>query len=157
MQQKLSLFVYTLIFSCITLLSCTQSSSEPTEEMILEEFTEVFYEFYETYKASDIAFVDYYAEDVISMDNTGEVEVGSEDYRAIYAELFEERTISKLDYTAPEIIFSRDMMFTYNDYDEEFTDNETGEITGVKGTWIAVWKKIDGEWKVVMNTYHLKE
>lgn len=142
----------------IGLSGCIQIKTErATDEQVLEEFTDVFYEFYETYKASDIAFVDYYAEDVISMDNSGEVVIGSQDYRADWTQRFSEMKISKLDYTAPEIIFSRDMMTTYNDYDEEFTDLETGEVSGVKGTWIAVWKKLDGKWKVVMNTYHLKD
>lgn len=157
MQTIRSYFLCGFLFLFLFTSSKTFAQEVQTDEEILEEFTEVFYEFYEIYKSSDIAFVDYYSEDVQSMDNTGEVVVGSADYKDIWAKNFSEMKITKLDYTAPEILFSRDMMVTYNDYDEEFTDHKSGEVTGVRGTWLAVWKKVDGDWKVVMNTFHLKE
>lgn len=157
MVQKIAAHIGILIF-LIFLGSCENSgSSSPTEQEILADFTEQFYEFYETYKNGDISFVDYYAEDVLSMNNKGEVEKGSASYRQIWAENLEKLKIDKLDYTAPEIIFSKDMILTYNDYDERFIDLENGDSTEVRGTWIAVWKKFDTEWKVVMNTFHLKD
>ena len=148
---------FSLITICIYFAGCIgQAEEAKSDEELINEFTVHFNEFYETYGDGDIAFVDYYAEDVISMDNSGKVTVGSEEYRDIWSENFKRVRIDKLEYTEPEIIFSRDMIFTYNNYDERFIYIETGDTTEVKGTWIAVWKPVKSEWKVVMNTYHTR-
>lgn len=138
-------------------IACNNESRDiQTEEQIINEFTKEFYKFYDTYGEGDISFVDYYAENVVTMDNTGEIMTGSEKYREIWSENFKVIKIDKLDYTKPEIIYSRDMILTYNNYDERFIHLETGDTTEVRGTWIAVWKKREGNWKVVMNTFHLE-
>lgn len=143
--------LFTLCFAC-----SYESGDTQTEEQIIYEFTKEFYKFYDTYGEGDISFVDYYAEDVITMDNTGKIMTGSEKYREIWSDNFKKIKIDKLDYTKPEIIYSRDMIVTYNNYDERFIHLETGDTTEVKGTWIAVWKKKEGNWEVVMNTFHLE-
>lgn len=150
------LLKFTLLFAALLFFTnCSKETKDhKSEEEILEEFTEQFYEFYDTYGDGDISFVDYYSDDVISMDNTGEVTIGNENYREIWTENFKRVRIDKLDYTDPEIIFSREMIFTYNKYDERFIYTESGDTTEVRGTWLAVWKPINDEWKVVMNTFH---
>lgn len=147
-----------ITFICLSLATC---SSEPINDSLSESeketFTEMFYDFYDTYGAGDISFVDYFAEDVITMDNRGETTVGSENYRDVWTENFKIIAIERLDYTDPEIIFGRDLIVTYNDYDEQFLYLESGETRDVRGTWIAVWEKRGDDWKIAMNTFHLKD
>ncbi len=151
---------YQVLFAACTLLflnltACnTHTPSQASDEEIKAEFEEVFHTFYEVYGSSDPDFVDYYAEDFINMDNSGNVERGAEQYKKVWEDNFSTTVIDTISYTGPEIIFSRDMIFTYNDYWERFKNRETGETREVSGTWMAVWKPIDGEWKVVMTTYH---
>ncbi|WP_421774776.1 YybH family protein [Gracilimonas sp.] len=149
---------YLLLFTSCTILTLTLTScstdSQKSDQEIRAEFEEVFHTFYEVYGSSDPDFVDYYAEDFINMDNTGNVERGAANYKKVWEANFSTHVIDSLSYTDPEIIFSRDMIFTYNDYWERFKNRETGESRDVSGTWMAVWKPIDGEWKVVMTTYH---
>lgn len=152
---KLSLTLSTILF---LFNACNQTHDDTvSDEEVLSEFTDMFYEFYDTYGSGDIAFVDYYADDVITMDTEGEITSGNDSYREIWTENFKRVKIDKLEYTDPEIIYSRDMIVTYNNYDERFVFFETGDTTEVQGTWIAVWQKRDGDWKITMNTYHQKE
>ncbi len=137
----------------LLMLNCGSPTKQSDEE-IRREFEEHFHTFYEVYGSSNADFVDYYAEDFINMDNTGAVERGAANYKQIWEENFKEMIIDSLQYDDPEIIYSRDMILTYNDYWERFRNRETGETRDVSGTWIAVWKPVDGEWKVVMTTYH---
>lgn len=130
------------------------SATKQTDEAIQIEFEETFHTFYDIYGSSNADFVDYYAVDFINIDNTGKVTRGAESYKKTWEENFQQNVIDSLHYSDPEIVFSRDMIFTYNDYWERFKNKETGETRDVSGTWMAVWKPMDGTWKVVLTTYH---
>jgi len=138
----------------MVILSCFPKSNE---EKIKEGFVEQFNEFYNLYGSNSTEFVDYYAEDVITMDDKGEVTVGREAYRESWAGVLERFEIELLEFTPPEILFSPDQIVSYNDYDEYFISKETGDSIRGRGTWIAVWQREGNKWRVKMNTYHLKE
>lgn len=141
-----------------TLHACqSDTGNGPSDAEIIEDFKTHFFTFYETYADMNPDFVDYYAKDVINMDNKGEVMIGSETYRDVWTETFQKYEIDLLDYTDPEIIYSREQIVTYNDYDELFISMETRDTVRVRGTWIAVWKPVDDKWLVTMNTFHIKD
>lgn len=153
--MKYRILLPILAFLLVNLSSCTSDiSDQQTDEEIKAEFEETFHTFYDIYGSSNADFVDYYADDFINMDNTGKVTRGATSYKKTWEENFQQNVIDSLQYTDPEIVFSRDMIFTYNDYWERFKNRETGETRDVSGTWMAVWKPMDGTWKVVLTTYH---
>lgn len=153
--MKYHLLLSFLTIPVLFISNCnTDSITKQTDEAIQAEFEQTFHTFYEVYGSSNADFVDYYADDFINMDNSGNVERGAATYKKTWEENFKQNVIDSLHYTDPEIIFSRDMIYTYNDYWERFKNKETGEIREVSGTWMAVWKPINGTWKVVLTTYH---
>jgi ketosteroid isomerase-like protein len=138
----------------LVFISC---SPKHDEEKIKEDFVVQFNEFYKLYGSNSTEFVDYYAEDVITMDDKGKVTVGREEYRESWAGVLARYEIDLLEFTAPEILFSPGQIVSYNDYDEYFISKETGDSIRGRGTWIAVWQRKGNKWRVKMNTYHLKE
>lgn len=142
----------------VAVAACTGGAEQPapTDEALRAGFNETFTQFYETYARADIGFVDYYTDDVITIDDAGEVTMGSAMYREAWTENFQQYTIDLLEYTKPQIVFSRDQIVSYNDYDELFISNETGDTTRVRGTWIGVWERTGDVWRVRLNTFHIK-
>ncbi len=82
------------------------TSTQQSDEEIRAEFEEIFHTFYEVYGSSNADFVDYYADDFINMDNSGNVERGAATYKKTWDENFKQNVIDSLHYTDPEIIFS---------------------------------------------------
>lgn len=146
-----------IILITMSLISCAGIEKEQmSKEDVIAEFKEDFNNFYEIYANADPAFIDYYTDDVITMNTNGEITVGNETYREIWVENFKNYEIDLLEYTDPGIVYSEDQIVSYNDYDELFISKETGDTRRVQGTWIGVWQKQGDKWMVKMNTFHLK-
>ena len=146
-----------IVISVTILISCQQQSNEPpSQEEVITEFKKQFNQFYETYAAADISFVDAFTEDAISMDTNGELMTGRDAYRDAMVQMFSTYEIDLLNYTDPGIVYSADQIVSYNDYEELFIHKESGDTTHVHGTWLGIWQKENGEWKVKMNTFHTK-
>ncbi|MFN2394229.1 MAG: hypothetical protein ABR597_00930 [Bacteroidales bacterium] len=103
-----NLIPFALIF---VLIGCS-NPAEPSKEDIIAEFMLDFTEFYETYAQADIGFIDYYADDVITMDTQGEIITGNEMYREAWAENFKNYEINLLEYTEPGIVYSENQIVT---------------------------------------------
>lgn len=147
-----------ILSASILLSSCLKTEqSQSNEEEVIADFLIRFNQFYETYARADIDFIDYYTHDVVTIDTNGKITKGSEVYRDAWTENFRNYEIDLLEYTKPGIVFSQDQIVTYNDYDELFIHKETRDTTRVQGTWIGVWQKIDNQWMVKMNTFHIRD
>ena len=150
-------FIFILLVATI-LISCQQQSFDhPPLEEVITEFKEQFNQFYETYAAADIAFVDAFTEDAISMDTNGELMRGRDAYREAMIQMIDTYDIDLLNYTEPGIVYSPEQIVSYNDYEELFIHKETGDTTHVHGTWLGIWQKENDDWKVKMSTFHTKD
>jgi len=139
------------------LISCQQPNDSPSQEEVITEFKEQFNQFYETYAAADISFVDAFTEDAISMDTNGELMTGRDAYREAMIGMFDTYDIDLLNYTEPGIIYSPNQIVSYNDYEELFIHKESGDTTHVHGTWLGIWQKENEDWKVKLSTFHTKD
>ena len=151
MSTKISLFLL-----CIALISCSRdqqynSASDKKEVIAAVE------DFYSKYENEDIAFVDYYRDDVIRMGTDGNVSVGNESFRKKWEERIENDTFELISYSKPKILYGKEQSVSYNTFDEIFIDPETQDTTRATGTWIGIWQKqSSGEWKIRMSTWHSK-
>lgn len=148
----LSLFVFFALNSCVE-----KKQPQVNKDEVIESFLKDFNLFYNTYAKADIGFIDYYTDDVKTIDTNGNLTEGSEAYREVWTKNFEKYDIDLLEYTQPGIVFSYDQIVSYNDYNELFINKETGDTIRVEGTWIGVWQKVDEQWKVKLNTFHIRE
>lgn len=147
------------IILCATIfVSCQQQANDPpSQQETITEFKKQFNQFYETYAASDISFVDSFTEDAISINTNGDLMTGRDTYQEAMNRMFDTYEIDLLNYTEPGIIFSPEQIVSYNDYEELFIHKESGDTTRVHGTWLGIWQKDNNDWKVKMSTYHIKD
>ena len=147
-----------IVFCAAILITCQQQTNDlRSQEEVITEFKEQFNQFYETYAAADIAFVDAFTEDAISMDTNGELMTGRDAYREAMVQMFNTYDIDLLNYTEPGIVYSPEQIVSYNDYEELFIHKESGDTTHVHGTWLGIWQKENEDWKVKMSTFHTKD
>jgi ketosteroid isomerase-like protein len=149
--------IATILFVFIFISCQQQSNNPPLQEEAITGFKAQFNQFYETYAAGDISFVDVFTEDTIAMDTNGELMTGREGYREAMIQMFDTYDIDLLNYTEPGIVYSPEQIVSYNDYEELFIHKETGDTTHVNGTWLGIWQKENEGWKVKMSTFHTKE
>ena len=146
-----------IILCTMILISCQQPNDSPSQEEVITEFKEQFNQFYETYAAADIAFVDAFTEDAISMDTNGALMTGRDAYREAMIGMFDTYDIDLLNYTEPGIVYSQGQIVSYNDYEELFIHKSSGDTTHVHGTWLGIWQKENEDWKVKLSTFHTKD
>lgn len=143
---------------CLSLLplSCSQKG-QANSEAVKKEITQVIEDFYTKYENEDIAFVDYYREDVIRIGTNGESTVGNKSFRDSWEQRIKNDSFDLISYGKPEVILGREQVVSYNTFDEIFIDPESRDTSRATGTWIAVWQKqANGDWKIQMTTWHTK-
>lgn len=153
MRPKIFLFVF-----CLALLplSCSQKKQADSKS-VKKEITRVIEDFYTKYKNEDIAFVDYYSEDVIRLGTNGESTVGNKSFRDSWEQRIKNDSFDLISYGKPEVIVGTEQVVSYNTFDEIFINPETRDTSRAIGTWIAVWqKRANGDWKIQMTTWHTK-
>ncbi|WP_138429823.1 hypothetical protein [Fodinibius saliphilus] len=128
-----------LVVLCITLffISCTPVQ-QPSSETIKKEITQVIGDFYTKYKNEDIAFVDYYRNDVIRIGTDGKPVMGNKSFREKWEQRIQDDNFDLLSYGKPEVIVGKEQVVSYNTFDEIFINPESKDTSRATGTWIAV-------------------
>lgn len=148
MKYAMTILLFSILVGC-------ETKSEYSEESVTQEIQRVFNDFYSKYNNRDIAFTDYYSDDVIRLAPSGEFTEGVETFREGWKETIENDAFELLSFGEPRFIISREQVVSFNKFDEVFIDPENGDSTRYTGTWVAVWQKQpDDQWKIEMTTWH---
>lgn len=146
---------FILVILGLTLLMGCKTENEFNEKDVTEEIQSVFEDFYSKYDSGDIAFTEYYSEDVIRLAPSGNFTEGVEEFRKNWKQRLEDDAFELYGFGEPRFVVSREQVVSFNEYDEVFIDPESGDSTRYTGTWVAVWQKQSGDqWKIKMTTWH---
>ncbi len=115
-------------------------------------------------KAADAAFekafaakdldsaVKFYADDAVTMEPGMPAIAGKQAIKASMKQFMDDKNFD-LHWTAEaaEVAKSGDLAYTRGSFDAKFTD-PSGKPASDHGKYVTIWKKIGGEWKVVVDT-----
>lgn len=146
-----------IVVLTVFLVGCT-ANERKSKASVKAEVRTVFDDFYSKYEGEDIAFTDYYTEDVIRLAPSGEYTEGVEEFRKGWEETIENDSFELLSFGEPRFIVSQEQVVSFNTFDEIFIEPESGDTTRYTGTWVAVWQmQPDDSWKIRMTTWHTND
>jgi len=141
------------IYACITLIGCNTASKvdiqgEKNTILSNEDQWTLALQTKDTEK-----IIGFYAPEAVSMRSNQPVYIGLNAIRNSVEAMFADTTLVFSTYTGKvdviEVSVSADMAYAYG-HDEIMIKTKDGLVKD-EGKWVDVWKKIDGQWKVVVS------
>jgi ketosteroid isomerase-like protein len=148
-MKKIALF----FCACIALIGC---NTEPKVDIQAEKDAIQNNEDQWTValQTSDVEkIVSYYATEAVSMRSNQPIYIGLNAIRNATESMFADTTLLFNTYTgkvdAIEVSVAGDMAYSYG-HDEIMVKTKDGLVKD-EGKWVDVWKKLDGQWKVIVS------
>jgi ketosteroid isomerase-like protein len=148
-MKKIALF----FCACIALIGC---NTEPKVDIQAEKDAIQNNEDQWTValQTSDVEkIVSYYATEAVSMRPNQPIYTGLNEIRNATESMFADTTLLFNTYTgkvdAIEVSVAGDMAYSYG-HDEIMVKTKGGLVKD-EGKWVDVWKKLDGQWKVIVS------
>jgi len=143
-----------LLWTCISLSGCTTTPKVDfkAEKDVIQNNEDQWTVALQTKDAEKIA--GFYATEAISMRSNQPIYIGLNAIRNGIESMLSDTTLLFNTYTgkvdAIEVSVSGDMAYSYG-HDEIMVKTKNG-LAKDEGKWVDIWKKLDGQWKVVVSS-----
>jgi uncharacterized protein (TIGR02246 family) len=138
-----------LAVSAILAVPCHAVAQSPAPE-----FVELAKQYQAAFNAGDAAKVaGLFDEHGVFMNPDGETSTGPEAIQHVYAELFEAALEATITPTASHI--AGDLACVHGEYavKNKQPPADAKNVINVRGEYVDVWKRVNGEWKLLYETY----
>lgn len=138
--------------ACILLIGCTQTAPVDTRAEA-ESLRNIEAQWLAATKAKEIdRMVDLYAKEGVAMDANAPLFVGHDAIRNALESWLADTTVcrtftSKVE--AVEVSASGDLAYTRGTM--RYSHNSAKGVVDETGKWVTIYKKIDGQWKVIVD------
>jgi uncharacterized protein (TIGR02246 family) len=148
---------YVTLFAsaCLTLIGCAPTATVDTTAE-LDAIRNIEAEWTDAVRARDVdKLLGFFAPDAVTMDANAPISTGHDAIRGPLESWLADDAVSNTFVStleAIEVSASGDLAYTRGTH--RFSQTTPNGLVEQIGKWVTVYKKIDGEWKVVVDIYN---